>query len=375
MRSLAKLTRLLPIVFVLLFACQPEEEPLMVDNTEQEDIENFIQDAENLLLDPSARIAEEIIPCNEGQIIPLRAYRHSNVGNVSVTNSEEHLMVGFESAPEYSLHKTVLVLMIENQSVDSDTWYFRRYRKLILPVDHEHGLTSYTYEIPFDDLGLTGEECMSMIAFAYLNSGDYSRFSRKIFALAKPEKPEDSGIFSRYFIDYCMQQCIEEKSVDDATCTVNCNYGFAIPSVDVDKSYSFADMEIEDWTWGYAHKIKDETMFRLPIKKEDSETAPIIGQMTVMISGDIAYVYFQMNDGYPMNKVSLYFNGTEPESGIPCGYTYQTDFTNPDGTWKPTLSHNYQIDDLSLLLGAKDSDDGVDVDKFWIIGYVDFCEQ
>lgn len=369
MRSLAKLTRLLPIVFILLFACQPEEEPLMVDNTEQEDIENFVQDAENLLLDPSARTADEIIPCNEPQIIPLRAYRHSDVGNVSVSNSGAHLVVGFETTPEYSLHKTVLAIIVENQSPETGSWYFRRYRKMILPVHHDKGITGYTYEVPFEDMGLTGEECISLVAFAYLNSGEYSRYNRKIFALAKPEKPEDSGIFSKYFIDYCMEQCIEDTPVDDVSCTVNCNYGFAIPSVDVANSYRFKNIKVQDWDWGYAHEIKDETMFRLPIKFKDAEAAPIIGQVTVMISNDIAYVYFQMNDGYPMNKVSLYFSGTQPESGIPCDYTYQTEFTNPDGTWKPTLSHNYQINDLSLLLGTNGPG------TLWIIGYVDFCEQ
>jgi hypothetical protein len=107
--------------------------------------------------------------------------------------------------------------------------------------------------------------------------------------------------------------------------------------------------------------------------KDDIEGAEIQGQVTVMIENDIAYVYFQMNDGYPMSKISLYFSGAKPESGVPCSYTYNTEFTDPDGTAAPTLNHMYTINDLSQLLGTK-ADDESKLNPLWIITYVDFCE-
>ncbi len=372
MNSPARKTYLLPILLILLFACQPEEDQIMVDNTDQQEIENFISDAEEVFLDPNqmGRMAVDKEPCGEMVSIPLKVYRNKVAGNISITNSPDMLLVQFASNPEYSLYKTMLVLMIEDKRSSTKRWFYGKYRKLILPVVHEMGTQEFIYKIPYADLELEGNECISLIAFAFLNTSENMDYRRKAFALAKPENNNHRGIFKRFFIDYCLQACAEQKAVDDISCQIECNFGFGIPSVEIANSYSFKDLGIEDWTWGYVHEIKNETLFRLPIKKDDNESAAIIGQVTVMIQNDIAYIYFQMNDGYPMNKTSVYFSHAQPESGIPCNYTYNRTYTNTDGTWKPTLTDTYLIENVSDILSKSTNNDKA----LYLITYTDFCE-
>jgi hypothetical protein len=373
MRSPARLTRLLTLLLILVFACQPEEGEILQDDPDRLEIEEFISDAEEVLLhNPSARIAQETDPCGESQEIQMMAYRYKNVGAVTINNLDDFLTVKYNTLEGFSLHRTYLVLMIENQDPDPDTRFYSNYRKIILPVEHSSSTMEYLYEIPMADFNLTSGDCLSVIAFAILNTHGDSNHYRKTFAVAKQEDNNTRSIFKRYFIDYCLQECNAEKPVDDEPCIVNCSYAFGSPSVDVANSVSFEDLGIIDWSWGYAHEITNETLVRLPIMKDDIEGAEIQGQVTVMIENNIAYVYFQMNDGYPMNKVSLYFSSTKPESGVPCSYTYNTEFTNPDGTWAPTLNYMYTITDLSQLLGTT-ADDENKLNPIWIIAYTDFC--
>ena len=372
MRSPARLTRLLTLLLILVFACQPEDDEILQDDPDRLEIEEFISDAEELLLNSTARLAETKAPCGDPQQIQLMAYRYRNVGDVIINNSEDFLTVKFKTSEGFSLHRTYLVLMIENQDADPDTRFFSNYKKIILPAEHSASTMEYKYEIPMADFKLASGDCLSLIAFAILNTNGNSNRYRKTFAVAKQESNNTRSIFKRYFVDYCLQECTANKPVEDKPCLVTCNYAFGSPSVDVANSLSFKDLGIDDWDWGYAHEIKDETLLRLPIMKDDIEGSEIQGQVTVMIENDIAYVYFQMNDGKPMNKTSLYFSNVKPESGIPCSYTYNTEFTNPDGTWAPTLSHIYTINDLSQLLGTS-SDDGNKLNPLWIIAFVDFC--
>ena len=377
MRTLARLTRLLTLLLILVFACQPEGDEILQDDPDRLEIEELISGAEEVSLNISARIAQDIDQCTEPLEIPLLAYRYKNVGDVIINNSEDFLTATFKTSEDFSLDRTFLVLIIENKDPINNTRFFSNYRKIIIPVEHSIGTMEYTYNIPFADFNLEGGDCLSIIAFSFLNTGSNSNYYRKTFALAKQQNNNSKGIFRRYFIEYCLQECKQVKPVDDESCPVICSYGFGIPSVDVSNSYSFEDLGITDWAWGYAHEINPETLFRLPIKQDDSESAAIIGQVTVMIDNEFAYVYFQMNDGYPMSKTSLYFSHALPESGVPCNYTYNREYTNSDGTWKPTLTDTYVIENVSEILAKSGEtiDDPNNTDKkLYIIAYADFCE-
>jgi hypothetical protein len=87
MSSLAKLTRLLPILFIVLFACQPEEEQFMENDPDQLEIENFIADAEEVFLEPSARLMEDIELCGDPLELSLKHYRYNAVGKAIISNS------------------------------------------------------------------------------------------------------------------------------------------------------------------------------------------------------------------------------------------------------------------------------------------------
>ena len=161
----------------------------------------------------------------------------------------------------------------------------------------------------------------------------------------------------RYLIEYYFQKC----DPVDTSCPVACKFGIGIPSVDIAKSYTFEDLGITDWPWGYVHEIKDETLFRLPIKSEDTETAAIIGQVTIMIEDGTTIVYFQINDGFALNRTMLYIGAELPDSGIPCNYNFSREYENS------ILTDDYEISNIDDF---RDSNG-----KFYIITYVDYCES
>jgi hypothetical protein len=375
MNSLAKLFKLLPILFILLFACQPEEEQFMESDPDQLEVENLMADAEEIFIDPSARTAEEAIPCGDPKELALEAYRIGKVGIVSINNTVDMLQVKYESSEGYSLKLTMLLLMVEKKNTNNGKGFYSNYRKYVLPVNHGSGTQEYTYEIPYSKLDLMGDECIYIITIANLKPTGDSKNNRNIFALARQENADTKGIFKRYLIDYCMLECVvdvepepepEPEPVPADICEVKCAYGFGIPSVDVMKSFTFQDLGLTDWPWGYVHEIKQETLFRLPIKMEDSETAPVVGQVTVMIEGNYIYIYYQMNDGYPMSKSKVYLSSEEPTSGKPCEYTYERDYTNPDGSVNPMLTDTYEFDNLDQIRDINQ--------KLWIVVYADICE-
>lgn len=375
MRSLAKFTRILPVVFILFFACQPEQEPFMENDPDQLEIENFISDAEELYLNPSARLLDEVAVCGGTMEMPLNYQRYFNMGKVEIANSEETLFIQYTASPGVELDKTILVVVLEKRNKINGKKLFdkEKYTKLMYSNVHDVGTMETMYEIPKSELG-EGMECVSILAMAKVREQNDKRRKSK-FAFARQENAKTDKRFRHFLLEYCMQECNPEPEPEP--CTIQCSYGFGIPSVDIAKSFSFEDLDITDWGWGYVHEVKNETLFRLPIKQDDSESAPIIGQVTVMIVDDIAYVYFQMNDGFPMNKTSLYFSHEMPGSGIPCGYTYNRTYTNPDGTWKPTLTDNYEIENVSEILaksGETNDDPNNEDKKLYVIAYTDFCE-
>jgi hypothetical protein len=366
MRSLAKFTRLLPILFILLMACQPEEEKFLEVDPDIQEVENFIADAEEMFLDPSARIATDITPCGDPIEVPLKAF-HNNVGNLYIVNTEDHLVVEYATNSGYILHKTMLVVMIEKQNPGNSKWKYAKYRKIILPVNHnKEDIDKYVYEIPYSKLDLTGNECVTIIGISKLKATNNPKNNRSIYALAKQSDNYSKSIFKRYFIEYCLQACENDTNPDDGSCEIDCTYGFGVPSVDVSKSFSFEELGLSDWPWGYAYEISKETLVRLPVKSTDSETAPVVGQVTLMIEDDLVYVYYKMNDNFSLSKTKLYVSADAPVSGLPCNYNYEREYRNPDGTLMSTMTDIYELGELDQIQGTNG--------KFWIIAYVDFCE-
>ena len=378
MRSLAKLTKLLPILFtIMFFACQPEEEQFMENDPDQLEIESFIADAKEQYLNPSARLLDDTELCGDPLELSLMHYRRNEVGKVMISNSKESLLINFEANDGIVLDRTILVLILEKKNliIGKDLFDKEKYSKVMFSFKHESNVSEYLYEIPKSLLG-EDTECVSMIAIAKVKEQNSDKHRKTMFSFARQENPSKRFKFRDFFIEYCLQECIVPEP-EPEVCEVQCMYGYGIPNVEVAKSFSFEDLGITDWAWGYVHEIKHETLFRLPIKQDDSESAAIIGQVTVMIDNDIAYVYFQMNDGYPMNKTSLYFSHALPESGVPCNYTYNREYTNSDGAWKPTLTDTYVIENVSEILarsGETNDDINNNDKKLYIIAYADFCE-
>jgi hypothetical protein len=367
MRSLSKLTRILPILFILFFACQPEEEQFLENDAEQLEVEHFIADAEERFYNPSAKISDDAISCGDPLEIPLLHHRYFEVGRVMISNTTDALLVNYETVPGITLERTMLVVVIEKKNNINGKKLFDKikYKKYIYSLNHDPGTTNYLYKLPLSDLKIKSD-CISIIAIAKVRDENSTNHRKRMYSFARKAVSERTDRFHAFLIEYCMDDCETEKEPLDDPCEVTCEYGFGIPSVDVGKSYTFEELGITDWPWGYAHEINQETLFRLPVRMDDTENGAVIGQVTVMIEGDVAYVYFQMNDGFPMRKTMLYLSAEEPVSGIPCDYNYVKEYIDSYDTWVPARTDTYIIDNINDI---RDSNG-----KFWIIAYVEFCE-
>ena len=367
MRSLAKFTRLLPLLFILLLACQPDEEIFNEFDPDQQEIENFIADGEYRSLDVSSRISEDMEPCSDPVEYPILYHRKYEVGKAIVWNTDKSFMVHYEIAPGIELEKTMLVVVMAKKGNINTKKLFdpKKYNKLIYSIPHESDLSDFLYEIPLTELD-PGTECVSIIAIAKCRyeNGPLSR--RSMYSFARKMTREKKKGFNEFLIEYCMQSCGVDTDPVDPPCEVACTSGFGTPSVDVTKSFTFEELGIVDWPWGYVHEINNETLFRLPIKFEDNENAAVVGQVTVMIEGTMAYVYFQMDEAYPMYKSMLYIGAELPGSGVPCSYNLGREYLNTDGTWNPMTTDIYEISNLNDFRDTNG--------KFRIVTYVDFCE-
>ena len=165
MRSLAKLfTRFLPILFILFFACQPEEEQFMENDPDQLEIENFIADAEDLYLNPSARLLDDMDVCGEALELSLKYFGRYEMGKVIISNSEDALLINYETNPGIILERTMLVLVLEKKNNINGKYLFDKdkYKKVMYSMHHESGTTEFLYEIPKSELG-ENTECISSL--------------------------------------------------------------------------------------------------------------------------------------------------------------------------------------------------------------------
>ena len=113
MNSPAKYYKILPLFFLLFWACQPEEESILNIDAEEQEIENFLMDAEEVFLTPSisGRKMEVVNPCSNSMDVPLFIMRNEVVGKVSITNGSESLFVKYQVDPGFTLEQTMLVVI------------------------------------------------------------------------------------------------------------------------------------------------------------------------------------------------------------------------------------------------------------------------
>jgi hypothetical protein len=333
-----------------LLACQTEDEQIMETDPDLWAAEQFIAGADERFLDSSAKTAEELEICGEAVEYPLMWYLSRDVGYITISNTAEWLLVHIVLDPGFVLQKTDLAIKVKKDDSDS-------YNNYVYPVSHDKEAQEYLYQVPLCDLGGMPESII-LTAAARVWKEPGAKPGKLIKVLAKDTDLERK----RYLIEYFFQQC----DPIDPSCLVDCEFGFGSPSVDVAKSFFFEELGITDWPWGYVHEIKSETLFRLPIKTDNTENGIVVGQVTCMIEGDIAYIYYQMDPGYPMKKTMLYLNSEEPVSGIPCEYDYGREYIDADGSWNPILMDTYVIENINEIRDING--------KIFIIAYVDFCE-
>lgn len=362
MNSTAKYLKLLPIFFLLFWACQPEEESILDIDVEEQEIESFLMDAEEVFITPSvnSRISDDMNVCSIPTDFSLFINRNQEVGKVSITNSPEFLIVNYETDPGYFLKQTMLVVIVEKKPKNSKRSFSGKYKKYVFPITHAKSTSEYLYQIPVADLKLNNE-CLTIAAFARVATDEFKNQRYKKFAIAKQEQ-SNARKWKSWMLEYCFQECMENP------CEVNCEIGFGIPSTsNIKQSLSFSELGLDNWAWGYAHEINNpqqSSLIPLPIKigevNGDPDSGIIVGNANVIIEGEKVYVSIMMNENYPLSKTSIYFSDEAPVSGIPCDYNYTKEYANADGTVNPVISELYELTDS----------DG----KFWIIVYTDVCE-
>ncbi len=210
----------LPILLILFWSCQPqEEEEILQKDTREQEVENYLADAEERYIDPASRKGADVdpatlSPCNdpsENQY-PLVAWYNKEVGHIQVSNDEEYLIAAFTLDREnLYLRHTKFVAVIKEQKIYKKwgkKYKYTRYKKYVYPMRHEPGTMKYTYVIPLEDLNLDIEKPdqeLSFMGIAHL-AVDGPRYKHYRFALA--ENPESDRFFGKWLIDYTLAECL-----------------------------------------------------------------------------------------------------------------------------------------------------------------------
>lgn len=191
----AKLIRILPILLILLLACHTEDEQSFEVDPDLLEVQNLLANAEELFIDPSARISCDVTPCGEVLEYPLMWYLNRDIGFVTVSNSSEYLIVNIKLDSGFFLTKTDLIIKAKRESDAS-------YYNINFPVVHDEGIQEYTYLIPIPDLKSAPDHIILTVSLTAWKDNPLKP-GKMINALAKDLNLEEN----RYLIEYYFQAC------------------------------------------------------------------------------------------------------------------------------------------------------------------------
>jgi len=274
-----------------------------MDTLEQE-VENYLLDAEETYIGFNQRIAEDQTTCSAvATEVPLIGWPGVEMGSFLIDNSNDYLIASYELDPSSSwyLKQTRLVVVIREVK-ETPNKSFIKYKKYVFPVHHDKGTMSYTYQIPLSKLKIDKEnveKCISVAGIATLDNGKYKRGK---FAIAENMDSGRNKNWKSWLHEYCLAECTDPVIIGCATAWME------------GLEYYFGTTEV-----GYYNIFTSELANKyVPLSVTDlaSGTQIEVGQVEILFwgaSGDFdLFIEFQPYDGYDIQDAQIYVGILEP---------------------------------------------------------------
>jgi hypothetical protein len=295
---------IIPVFFLYLWACQPDAENILEMDTTEQEVENYLQDAEERFILLNQRIPEDISTCSTTPTeIPLIGWPGVEMGMFSIDNNEEYLIAHFELDPANSWYlKQTKLLVVISELKDTPGRSFTKYKKYLYPVNHEKGTMSFTYQIPFSDLKLDQaniEKCISISGIARLDNGKYKLGK---FAIAENRDTGKRHYWKSWLHEYCLAECVSPDIFD---CGIAWMEG-------LEYSYGLGELGLYD----IFHSELVNKIVVLSVTDLLSGQKIEVGQVEILFWGASSdydlFIEFQPYDGYDVQDAKIYVGILEP---------------------------------------------------------------
>ena len=202
---------IIPIFFLHLWACQPEEDMIQDESMLETEVDNYLLDAEVMDIQYDHRVAADESLCSAVSFeIPLISWPQTKTGTFTVNNSADYIIASFELDPDmlWDLQQTRLLIEVrETKNTPKKT--FIKSKKYVYPVHHEKGTRSFTYKIPLSDLKLTKDKVDKCLLITGIANLDNKNFKRTKFAIAIND-PDARSTWKSWLLEYCLSDCSQK---------------------------------------------------------------------------------------------------------------------------------------------------------------------
>ena len=302
---------IIPVFFLHLWSCQPEEDLIPGDMLADEnqlvaEVENYLLDAEITELSFNGRIAEDIIPCSDVSLeVPLVAWPGTEVGAFSVNHNSDYLIANFELDPdgEWDLRITQLLIEVKETKVTPKKSFIKT-KKYLFPVHHLNGIKKYIYQIPLERLKLQNDmvdKCVSVAGIAHMSKAN---FRQTKFAIAE-NTADKRHSWKNWLHEYCISDCQAKTTLVGGIAWMD---GIAYPYNSGETGY----FEI------FASEMENKYV-SLFIPDPATGERVEVGKVEILFWGAASkydlFMEFQPFDGYDITDANIYVGILDPIRG------------------------------------------------------------
>jgi hypothetical protein len=313
---------IIPVLFLNLFACQPEEEAIPDGSAIETEVENYLIDAEEMGVQFNQRIPDDIVTCSTSTFeIPLVSWPHNEIGKFTVDNSLDYLIVYFELDPsnEWYFQQTQLIVEVSENKENPNRFRIKS-RKYLFTVRHEKGTRNYMYQIPMEKLKLTKEKvekCVTLTGIARVDNG-YFRWGK--FAIAENNEMGNRNYWKSWLHEYCLAECTPPATSAIIDCATAWMEGI---------SYQFNSSE--SGYYGVFASEMDNKFVPLSVTDPASGQKINVGEVKILFWGSSdeydLFIEFMPLDGYDIQDANIYVGILDPLKG-PDAYKNRITFTD-----------------------------------------------
>ncbi len=300
---------IIPVFFLNFFACQQEEEAILDMSAIDQEVENYLTDAEEMGVQFNQRIPDDIVTCSTTSFeIPLVSWPDLEVGTFTVNNNEDYLIAYFELDPSNEWYFQQTQLLIETTELKENVNKIRiKSKKYLFTVRHEKGTRNFMYQIPLKDLKLTKEsveKCLNVAGIARLDNG---YFKKGKFAIAEDMDLGTRHYYKSWLHEYCLTDCTPE-----ITAVVDCATAWMEGT-----TYQYSSTEM-----GYYNVFASEMDNKfVPLSVTDPISGQVInvGEVKILFWGSPGeydlFIEFRPLDGYDIQDAKIYVGILDPLRG------------------------------------------------------------